>query len=519
MQLLCAVQKYSWGKLGSASLVAQLGQASNPQFEVCEESPYAELWMGTHPNGPSVNKATGEALFDWLQQNPSSLGTRVREVFGENLPFLFKVLSVRQALSVQAHPSKSHAEELHRLRPDLYKDPNHKPELAVALTPFQAMCDFRPAEEIRGFLQSNYFHFLCLLQCLGYNSFIVPYPFYVKYATTWAIARMEPLAVVIYYLLWHRVAVWLHQLFTKDELDRWVRALQARPKSIAQLMEWLQEEWRRITVDVLETLLESMPDRLAAVIAARGVGELRAIVGEDTACRFVTCDEANQQSALKACFCALIAAPSDLVASQLTQLVERVAALGEADRAHVLAPLLEELHSQFPGDVGCFVMYFLNVITLQPGQALFLAPNQPHAYLSGDCVECMACSDNVVRAGLTPKYKDVDTLCEMLVYHCQPAEDKLFVPTREDSCTQVFLPPVPDFAVAHINVAPPLKQHSLRPRSTASILLVVRGTGSTSDPELQLAPGTVIFLPAGAKMSVSRSSDAALDMYQAFANV
>ncbi|KAJ8870425.1 hypothetical protein PR048_029447 [Dryococelus australis] len=55
-----------------------------------------------------------------------------------------------------------------------------------------------------------------------------------------------------------------------DESDRRVRARQARPKSIAQLMEWLQEEWRRIPVDVLQTLVESMPDRVAAVIATRG---------------------------------------------------------------------------------------------------------------------------------------------------------------------------------------------------------------------------------------------------------
>ena len=33
---------------------------------------------------------------------------------------------------------------------------------------------------------------------------------------------------------------------------------------------------------------------------------------------------------------------------------------------------------------------------LEPGEALFLPPNEPHAYLSGECVECMAASDNVV---------------------------------------------------------------------------------------------------------------------------
>ncbi|KAJ8872694.1 hypothetical protein PR048_026307 [Dryococelus australis] len=55
-----------------------------------------------------------------------------------------------------------------------------------------------------------------------------------------------------------------------DELDRRVRAHQARPKSIAQLMEWLQEEWLRIPMDVLKTFVESMPDRVAADIATRG---------------------------------------------------------------------------------------------------------------------------------------------------------------------------------------------------------------------------------------------------------
>ncbi|KAJ8865952.1 hypothetical protein PR048_033476 [Dryococelus australis] len=55
-----------------------------------------------------------------------------------------------------------------------------------------------------------------------------------------------------------------------DEVDGRVRARQALPKSIAPLMEWLQEEWRRIPVDVLQTLVESMPDRAAAVIAAKG---------------------------------------------------------------------------------------------------------------------------------------------------------------------------------------------------------------------------------------------------------
>lgn len=64
----------------------------------------------------------------------------------------------------------------------------------------------------------------------------------------------------------------------------------------------------------------------------------------------------------------------------------------------------------------------------------------------------MACSDNVVRAGLTPKYKDVETLCEMMNYKGEPPEIKVFKPVIEDVYCQVFKPPVPDFAVAKIEV-------------------------------------------------------------------
>ena len=53
-----------------------------------------------------------------------------------------------------------------------------------------------------------------------------------------------------------------------------------------------------------------------------------------------------------------------------------------------------KLHQEFPDDVECFAEYFLNHITLQPGQAMFLDANLPHVYLSGDCMECMACSES-----------------------------------------------------------------------------------------------------------------------------
>ena len=66
--------------------------------------------MGTHPNGMSMVKlpdGQGEmSLDEWVKKHPEQLGPEVRSYFKNNLPFLFKVLSVQTALSIQAHPNK-----------------------------------------------------------------------------------------------------------------------------------------------------------------------------------------------------------------------------------------------------------------------------------------------------------------------------------------------------------------------------------------------------------------------------
>lgn len=77
------------------------------------------------------------------------------ERFGPQVPFLLKVLSVQKALSIQAHPDLGLAAELHAKFPEVYKDGNHKPEMAIALTEFEMMCGFRRMEEIVGFLKGE----------------------------------------------------------------------------------------------------------------------------------------------------------------------------------------------------------------------------------------------------------------------------------------------------------------------------------------------------------------------------
>ena len=103
-----------------------------------------------------------------------------------------------------------------------------------------------------------------------------------------------------------------------------------------------------------------------------------------------------------------------------------------------LDTLLLQLHSQYPGDNGVFAPILLNYIRLTPGDSFFMGANVPHAYLSGDCIECMALSDNVVRVGLTPKLRDIPTLIRMLDYHPTNPSDLLLVPIWVDAYTCIY---------------------------------------------------------------------------------
>ena len=73
-------------------------------------------------------------------------------------------------------------------------------------------------------------------------------------------------------------------------------------------------------------------------------------------------------------------------------------------------------HELYGTDVGLLSFFFFNIIKLMPGQAIYTGAGIPHAYIEGNIIECMANSDNVVRAGLTNKFKDVKTLLEILDY-------------------------------------------------------------------------------------------------------
>lgn len=411
--LACPVQNYSWGKLGLQSEVAQLVASGDPTAHIDPEQPYAELWMGAHPKGDAAirdNRIPQKTLGRWIADNPACLGAKVKDAFQGRLPFLFKVLSVRSALSIQAHPNKELAAKLHAQFPQHYPDANHKPEMAIALTPFEGLCGFRPVEEIASFL--------------------------------------------------------------------------------------------------------------------RAVPELRALVGEVAAEqleRSASHDPRGVSAALRVCFTRLMKSEKKCFVDQLNTLVQRIsreAAEGQ-DTSGSNGDLLLRLHSQFPGDIGCFAVYFLNLVRLEPGEAMFLAANEPHAYLQGDCVECMACSDNTVRAGLTPKFIDVLTLCEMLNYTPAPSSSKIFPAVQSPLDPSVFLydPPVPDFTLMRIEIPSSIKLYLVSAVDSASILLVVQGmavgTSTAAASEMALRRGSVLFVSANESISLRLSSPDGMLLFRA----
>jgi len=249
--------------------------------------PWAEWWLGTHPAGPAH-------LDD---------GSLLSSVTGD-LPYLVKLLAAARPLSLQTHPDSLTAaagfarEDAQGILLDdprrTYRDPFAKPELIVALTPFEALCGFRPVEAT------------------------------VEMLRTWGI---------------HDLADSLQT----NGLAATVTALYRRTLPHAPVVE-----------------------------ACKGRGEPE-------------------------------------------------------------ARLVGDLATKHPDDPSVAVTLLLHHVVLTPGEALYLAPGNLHAYVRGVGVEVMGASDNVLRGGMTVKHVDVDEL--LRVVRCEPVGDPRTTSTTTSSGT------------------------------------------------------------------------------------
>ncbi len=294
------VQQYAWGNTAGIA----------PFIDIPEISglPAGEVWMSTHRRAPSKacldNAESG--LDTIIAQNPQHwLGPHVAKDFGD-LPFLFKVLSAGSPLSLQVHPSQADAQTgyareeamgIPLLAPErTFKDPHHKPELAVALTPFLAMAGFRSLEAIQRLMGTE----LCAM--LEWNSL--------------------PTGTEAYREL-------VRRLFTVGNAMRQERqsVLERRAKALACAMDQETRKAGQLVLDLIRL---------------------------------------------------------------------------------------------YPSDPGQCAPLVLDILELEPGEGLFIPAGVIHAYVRGSILEIMACSDNVVRAGLTVKHVDVDLLCRILDPIAQP---------------------------------------------------------------------------------------------------
>lgn len=364
------IQGYDWG---SHDALTTLFGIPNPAGK-----PQAELWMGAHPNGCSEVTLAGDVqkLSTLIERAPAAvLGDATVARFG-SLPFLFKVLCAEKALSIQVHPSKAQAEagfareEAAGISPKAanrnYKDPNHKPELVFALTPYQAMNGFRAIPAI-----------LALFDAMALPALA---------ELTAALRQSQDEAGLQHFF---------HQLLILDGARK-----------------------------------EAALAGLLAYAAARQDDETFA--------------------------------------------------------------LITSLAAQYPGDVGLFSPLLLNVVTLKPGQAMYLDACTPHAYVRGTGLEIMANSDNVLRAGLTPKYIDVAELLDCT--RCLPKpDDQILLAPHLEGAVQHFEVPVPDFTFSVY----PAGEHALTTAS-AEILFAIDGTVTLQQGEqsLRLEKGQSAFVPA-----------------------
>lgn len=369
-KLINSVQNYAWG---SKTALTDLYGVANP-----DNLPMAELWMGAHPKSSSeVQDAAGQrqVLREVIEKDKTTLlGAAVAERFGE-LPFLFKVLCADQPLSIQVHPNKQ-ASEAGFAKENAagipldaaernYKDPNHKPELVFALTPFLAMNAFREFSDI--------------------------------------VSLLQPVAGA-------------HQ-------------------AIAHFLEKPDAE------------------RLSQLFAS-----LLNMQGEE---------KSHALAVLKA-----------TLAKEQGEPWETIRVISEF----------------YPDDSGLFSPLLLNVVKLNPGEAMFLFAETPHAYLNGVALEVMANSDNVLRAGLTPKYIDIPELVANVKFTPKPAAELLTQPVKQGAALD-FPIPVDDFAFSLHDLS--AQEESLTQHS-AAILFCIEGEAllSKGDERLVLKPGESAFVGA-----------------------
>jgi mannose-6-phosphate isomerase len=156
-----------------------------------------------------------------------------------------------------------------------------------------------------------------------------------------------------------------------------------------------------------------------------------------------------------------------------------------------------DLHKEYPADIGVFSPILLNLICLEPGQAMFLPAGELHAYLDGVGIELMANSDNVLRGGLTPKYIDIPELLNVLNF--EEREVNILETKQINECEWVYASYAEEFVLSIMHVKQGMIYNSPA-HSSIEILLCTNGRARISDlgknDEVAVDKGKSILIPA-----------------------
>ena len=322
-------------------------------------------------------------------QNPTALGQASRQQFGDELPYLLKILDVEKPLSIQLHPTKSQAEKGFEAEnakgvaltdsTRTYKDRNHKPEMMIALSDFWLLHGFKTKAQILATLNAR--------------------------------PSLQPLA---------------------EKLGK---------QSLAEFY-----------ADVMLADQSTLANWLLPII------------------------EANQQPYKN---------------GELT--------LDNPDY-WVLYTMEAMAISPEKLDAGLVCFYLFNIVHLKEGEGIFQDAGIPHAYLRGQNVELMACSDNVIRGGLTPKYVDIVELLKIV--DCREVTPQIISAAPQNQSEFTYKTPVNDFALAQIRVES--QQHTELSLQSAGILLVMQGELKIQEKStaLTLKQGESAFITADSNVKI-----------------
>ncbi|KAL0244413.1 hypothetical protein GEMRC1_008497 [Eukaryota sp. GEM-RC1] len=341
------LQNYVWGPTGTQSYVGQLAAHA---AEIIESTHYAELWVGCHPNGPSSLKCSSKSNLS------------LEQYLKRPLSFLFKVLHVNSPLSIQIHPCKYLAQQLHSSFPQVYPDSNDKPEMLIALTPFRCMAGFKDVESVQSLIES-----------------------------------LPPLT----------------NIFSSHT--------PLKPSDVTSVFVSLFQ--------LDKTILDQCISSLHSYLDSPKLSP-------------------HTRTALE---------------------------------------LFVSLHRSFPNDPAVLSPFFLQIWDLLPHEALFLPSECIHGYLSGCCIEIMKPSDNVIRAGLTPKKIDAQAMSSVLLTHDVPSP--VFYPLPKDSVSVLELLPPTEHRVFKLYLIKLSEGESyqveLEP-GVAKILLVLSGSGVVNHDDVMM---------------------------------